>query len=395
MRSTVARRRVRFVLVPVLLVGLLVVPVVPARAFLSSLDPAGWAVVAQMAAVVSQGIAIKRQVENVRNQARAHFFGKIAPLTGKLGRVRDLMRGNRYTGTVVLVPQWGIDRLDPLDVPIFNQTFPPCSIAVPGEPCLADEATVDPALLTAASQPLLDGLATTRPRSLLAVYSASLPVQRESAARLQALIDQRLLEQQAAVDFTTERRNERRAILDSAMQAVEDWRGCQPAPYAPTIGDALDTAVDDRFPCVTNEGLGRGDGTGGDEGTRGIAEDLVSKITALEALQEGDASQVQIDTIQTQVLVQLARLSAARTAVDARTIEQRERARLEREAARRRRIALYERHLDCVEANGPYSTFVPDPAQPGSIPPVGECLVVDDVSDQIADALVASSLWNP
>ncbi len=381
------RRRVRWVVVPVVFVAVLGVRVQPAGAFLSALDPAGWAVVAQMAAVLSQSIAIKRQIENVRNQARAEFFGKLAPLRGKLSAVADRIRDTRSrAGAAVYNPRDYVTDLVIDRLPDFNRPFDECGVG-----SLVDCMPADAVLPSAAVDGYVAALTTaTAPAPDASPTEVALSAQlHESFRYVHDYLRQRHTDRQSAVERAAERRAARRARVEHIISIVEDWRGCQPAPSA---GGVVDPDVDDRLPCATNGGLGRGDGAGV-RGTQGELQGLLAQLDAVDRFQDGDLSQNQIDTLQTRVLLHLGRVEAVRAEHEARVLEDRQREAMEAEAARRRNLHLQGLNWICQGEYGPRSYYRqpfprPDPlpslaTDPAALP----CLEIGDRSEEMIDHL--------
>lgn len=386
------RKGVRCVVVAVGLAALMVVGrAQPAGAFLSSLDPAGWAVVAQMAAIISQAIAIKRQVENVRNQARAEFFGKLAPLTGKLSVVAARLRDARSQAGVIVFNPSSHTAFLPDTLPPFNHPMEECVGGVVGaDPCMPP--------ITAARLPatVVTDLASSV-RSVAASSGSPSPFIRSYTAadgRMQAAIrhlEQRTealaVRQVATAERAQRRRQVARALVEEQMAIVEDWRGCQEAPpgaWSPPV-----PSVDDRLPCMTNRGLGREDGGGGG-GTEGLQQDLAAKLDALDRYQDGDVSKVQLDTMQTQLLVTLGRLQAARVEREAAALEEAQEAAAAAEALRRREVELLAEDFSCKERFGVQSYFIEN--MPPTLPPSGRCLQVRDVSAAAVAAAASGCL---
>lgn len=375
----------RAVVVAAVAFSMLFVQATPARAFLSALDPAGWAVVAQMAAVLSQAIAIKRQVENVRNQARASFFGKLAPLNGKLRRVQATMTNVRTkTSLSTVLPSTSTVLLQDTMEP-FNRPPVECT-GDPSDPfdCMPAQETIEPSVLTAAAT-----RASTSYVSPAFVSGGYVPFT-AGAARFQQATQALGREFRAdmdrlgfAADKAAERRMQLRAQIEANMGVIEDWRGCQPAPHT---GAVIDPADDDRLPCATNDGLGRQDPSGG---TDGLQEQLVLNLQALDQYQDGDVSQAQIDSFQTQALVTLARIEAARAEAAARRLEQEQEQRIIAESARRQAAAYIERNVECRAVNGPLSYWQPTTA--GS-PEGGVCHTVEDRTAVGVANIIASEL---
>ncbi len=375
---------VRRVAVVVALVAVMVVGrVQPAGAFLSALDPAGWAVVAQMAAVISQAVAIKRQVENVRNQARAEFFGKLAPLTGKLGVVSDWLENARRVGGAVYNPQVPTT-LPPNTFPVFNRPMDECAGATGAEPCMPPirSAALPMRTIGALADNARAAVRDTSPNPIIASYTADDRRLRQTINRLETRGRANIRRTRAAAERAENERAMRRALIEEQMAIVEEWRGCQEAPPG-----AWNPAGDERLPCVTNGGLGQGDDGGG---TQGAQEDLRTKLEALDTYQDGDVSQVQLDTMQTQLIIMLGRFQAVRLEREAHELERREEERMIVEAERRRSLQVLERDLRCQERFGPQSHFIEDGEQ--NTPPTGSCRRVVDVSEQAIRRMANSCL---
>ena len=382
------RNGVRRVVVALVLAAVMVVGrAQPAGAFLSALDPAGWAVVAQMAAIISQAIAIKRQVENVRNQARAEFFGKLAPLTGKLTVVSGWLRNARSKAGVSVYNPASYAVLLPADsLPEFNRSMEECipGAAAGADPCMPPIAA---ATLPVSVVTDLGGRARRAVRSSTGVspitraYSANDRVLVQAVRNLERRVVESIERQEAAAHRGEAKRAVARALIEEQMAIVEDWRGCQEAPAGAWSPPA--PSVDDRLPCMTNDGLGRNDPGGG---TQGAQSDLVAKLDALDAYQDGDVSKVQLDTMQTQLIVMLGRLQAARTEREAVALEEEQEARMVAEAARRRNVELAGADYNCKTRFGVHSYFIE--RFPSTTPPRGRCLQVRDVR---AAAMAAAS----
>ena len=380
------RKGVRRVVVAVVLAAVMVVGrAQPAGAFLSALDPAGWAVVAQMAAVISQAVAIKRQVENVRNQARAEFFGKLAPLTGKLSVVSGWLRNARNRAGVTIYNPVSSSALLPTTLPVFNRPMDECIGGVtPLAPCMPPitSAALPVATIGAlAANARASVVSSSSPNPIISSYTANDASLRQTVDRLEARGRDNIIRRQAAAERAENRRAVRRALIEEQMSIVEDWRGCQEAP--PGAWNPPPATTDDRLPCMTNNGLGREDAGGG---TQGAQEDLVAKIDALERYQDGDVSKVQLDTMQTQLIVMLGRFQAARLEREAQQMEDEQEERMVAEAERRRSLQVLDADLRCQEQFGPQSHFIEDGQQ--STPPTGTCRQVVDVS---AAAIQAAS----
>ncbi len=209
---------------------------------------------------------------------------------------------------------------------------------------------------------------------------------------IQGEIDAAIARSDASVALAERRRLGRRAAVEAAMGVVEDWRGCQ---QAPSTGATLPpVSVDDRLPCATNGGLGRDEpGRGRPSGTAGLQQQLAANLEALERFQDGDASKAQIDNLQTQLLLTLGRIEAARGEMEARLLDEANEDAQLAEAARRRRLALLKHELDCRTANPEvfmYARWIP--TDPAGDPSVGNCHAPTDRSGAALAALAASDL---
>ena len=381
---TVSRRRRHSLVIVLLVVVLVGGRATPAGAFLSALDPAGWAVVAQMAAVISQAVAIKRQVENVRNTARSAFFGKLAPLTGKLMTIRRQIVDARSKASLdVIIPDTSVEML-PDELPPFNQPLEDCVANTFTGDCLLPERSIDPAnfgVLTQAYRDRLNGPTIRTGPATRQLYN-------DNADELDRYVRQLHDYMEAELDAAEIERARDRALVESLMATVEDWTGCQTAPAA---GGTLDATVDDRVPCVSNGGLGAEDpgGATGVSGTDGMMQDLAIQLEALETYQGGDASKNQTDTLQTKLLITLARLQAAHGEVAARESERAQETAAVQEAVRRRDIGLLKEELGCRAAH-PYSYW--KPADINGDPADGECHRFQDQADAAIAALATSNI---
>ena len=169
-------------------------------------------------------------------------------------------------------------------------------------------------------------LSSASQSSLVRAYSANDAELGRTVDRLEARARENITRQRAAAERAENKRAVARAIVEEQMGIVEDWRGCQAAPAGAWNPPA--PTVDDRLPCMTNDGLGRNDPGGG---TQGVARsDLVAKLDALERYQDGDVSKVQLDTLQTQLIVMLGRLEAARVERDAMELAEEQELRMAR-----------------------------------------------------------------
>ena len=336
-----------------------------------------------MAALISQAVAIKRQVENVRSQARSSFFGKLAPLTGKLMTIRRQIIDVRSKASLdVIIPNTSVGML-PADLPAFNKPPEDCVGNTFVDNCLLPERSID----TGQFELVTDSFRA----SLGNPYGVPVPMgplteaaYNDSYDQLNRYVEQLHTYMEAELDAAETERARDRALVETLMSTVEDWTGCQTAPVA---GGTLDTAVDDRVPCSTNEGRGQEDpgGATGVGGTDGLQQVLAVQLESLEEYQDGDASQTQIDSLQTQMLIQLARLEAARAQLQARALERKQERAALGEAARRRDVALLAQQLECTATEGPTSYWIP--TDTNGDPTAGACKVTVDRSDASLDEL--------
>ena len=395
----------RWFIVPILVLALLGIRAAPANAFLSALDPAGWAVVAQMAAVLSQAIAIKRQVENVRNQARAEMFGKLAPLAGKLSKVREYIGKAR---DVASLPTYTPDPATTLliagelesGIPPFNDPPVPCSADPDNPRCMPDDARIEAAVLDTVTSTVLASYSNPNVPGLAAPSAAAVTRYQTYLEAMGEAIEHEMANAERSIVFSEQRRLRRRAIIESAMGTSEDWRGCQPAPESEgaTGIPAFIDAGDDRLPCTTNNGLGRNEVADGG-GTTGLQEQLSKNLQALEEYQEGDASKTQTDTLQTQLLITLARIESQRAELEAQILAEEDETAQLSEGARRRRMDLIGKRQECrnqartEEGDAAYlrSYYVPPDA---SSPDVsgGMCHFVEERSDAAVAAMASSAV---
>ena len=239
------RRRARFRVVSVALVAVLgTVAVIPSARSQTGLgNPAAWAVVAQMLALVGQMTAVKETVTQQRDQMRMQFMGKLAPLTSKLSVVNCFMsgvvRGNpasAITGcTGSGLPGSSGDYHDVTltgeDVR-FNDTEVVCAPGVTGAIC-HDEA-VPLADLTEGAGQLQASLDSVYGNATW--YPAGAPAHVVARhARQQAALADTALVMEIQEERFDDRIRYRRAAIDGAMSIVEEWRGCQPLPDGAVI----------------------------------------------------------------------------------------------------------------------------------------------------------------
>ena len=306
---------VRRALAGVVVAAILVAQGTVASAFLG-LDPAGWLVVTQMSALVSQMTAIKRQVENYRDQARAHVYGKIAPLDGKLNPVDNLLKLSTQPDQFAWYVPSG---QTPIPTEPVNQPYPECAIAPPDVPCMPN---ADDTVLSAQAQDDLRAGILTANRK---IFGNTLPAHIvENTDRILARITYRNERRAEQRDVAEAEQARYRAAVEMTASVLEEWRGCNEAttvvPYSiSTVG---------RPPCVTRNGAGRGESlSDGQSGTEGLVEALSAGLDFVIANQEGDASLTQLATMETQVNLMRGRLQAAELELDIAAAEQAQRAR--------------------------------------------------------------------
>ena len=146
--------------------------------------------------------------------------------------------------------------------------------------------------------------------------------------------------------------------VESMMGLVEEFYGCVEMP-------ATNPPPNPPKPyCVTNDGQGMGDDLdGGLTGTAGLADDLTAKLDTIQRQPDGNASQTQLQVIQTRASMYRARAVAMAAQVRAYEIEQESQARLLAEARQRRGYEIFNATVRCQSVlNTPYARFIPDPA---------------------------------
>ena len=351
-----------------------------ARAFLG-LDPAGWAVVTQMAALVSEMIAIKRQVENQRDQARAHIYGKIAPIIGKLSIGHGFLnKALDPANSPWLLPGGPVIPELP-----FNEAPPSCT-AEPANPrCMPDEDDV------VLPQTVRDNARQLTQTVLSESYGGSVPVHvGEGVNRLFDSVDyyaERTRDDRASAELQDA---QRRATLAMAMGVLEEWRGCnrstEAMPYS--VGTVQ------RPPCFTAVGEGRGETlSDGQVGTEGMLEGLYVMLDFVQNNQEGDASLTQLATIEAHVRLMRGRMQAVTLEMDLADAEQEQQAQLRSEMAQRQRDAVFALSVECSQGNGGGSVYNYLAYNPED-PPASTCVQVLDVSDDQIAALDADVLFS-
>ena len=351
------RRVMHRVLAASMVVILSFVLVTPARAQFDWANPASWAVVAEMGKVISTMVSIKRQVENVRNLARAEALGAFAPLVDGLrpaaesmGRVRQVVND---ASRLRIRPGFGIQPADvePLESIPFNQVIQECT-GTPGELCMPEINQVFDTGSTgvaAMQETIVVSSVPSFVPSSFDVAAVAAVHREETENRIDAM---KLAAEQQDV-FT----GELQAHVDSMMGMVEEFFGCiempasNPDPNPP------------RPYCVTNDGSGMGDSLdGGFTGTAGLADDLQAKLDTIQRQPDGNASQTQLQVIQTRAAMYRARATAMAAQIRAFELEQQSQARLLQEARQRRGYELFNASLRCqAQEDSPYARFTPDP----------------------------------
>ena len=351
----VLHRLAAFAMVAVLSVVL----VTPARAQFDWANPAAWAVVVEMTKVISTMVSVKRQVENVRNLARSEALGAFAPLVEGLGPVADSM--GRVQGVVNDASQLRLrpgSAIDPADVPVlesipFNQVLEHCDGTPTDDLCMPDPLDVYRVDAAGVAEMHEGVMLAAMPSYMPATYNAPAALARHREVREAKVEAARAAAQQQEV-LTAELQ----AHVESLMGVVEEFYGCIEMPTGTVPPNPP------RPYCVTNDGKGMGDPVeGGYLGTTGLADDLVSKLDTIERQPDGNASQTQLQVIQTRASMYRARAVAMAAQVRAYELEQESQARLLAEARQRREYELFNAALQCQQQMGsPYARFIPDPS---------------------------------
>ena len=356
------RRFRRLRLSSVVLVAVLFTAAVVPAAKGSFYDPAAWAVVAQMSALVGQMIAVKETVTQQRDQMRLQFMGKLSPLTSKLNVVNCFLSGITRGNPAAAIPGCVGSELpgapgDYHDATLngddirFNDSEEICGPGVTGAIC-HDEAVPLIDLNTGAAQlqsslDLVYGNADWYPDGVPDHIVARHARQQAALAdTAEVMVDRE--------DRFDDRIRYRRAAVDGAMSVVEEWRGCQPL-----LPGALIDAADPRLPCVTNDGAGRDTALG----TTGMVDELGVMLRFVFEEQEGDASLEQLSTMDTQIRMMQARIQAAGLELDAVLTEQGQEDELQVQALARREQLLNVLRLECLDGGlgepaSPFNLFI-------------------------------------
>ena len=323
-------------------------------------------VAAEMAALVTQMTAVKGAVNQVRDQARAAFHGKLSPIAGNFQTVGCYVsRFNSPTGTIPLLggSNCGLPALDPnyyrtagtvvLEPPPFNMPLEPCSVSAP--PCLDDQVTTAQIASVGTAVAALSAYAYANAYGGVTLS----PYMQQQEQRDQDVIA-RLSTLAPEVSARGEDRVARqRQTIALAMNLVEEWRGCQ--PFTPLR--SLDPS-DSRLPCVTNNGEGATS-----SGTVGMMQELGAQLELIQGNHDGDASINQVGAMLLQVNLSRARLQAALIEMNAAAGETQQEAAVNADATRRRAEHLIVQRLDCQAGRlgppaHPFNNFVPDYTDP-------------------------------
>lgn len=385
-------------------------------------DPAAVAVAQQMGALVAETIALKRLVENQRDQARAHVLGKLAPLTGRLTTIFDSVdRSMAFVYSPYLNPPASPD---PIPTRPVNQVVRPCAAGASWnvddpdqafclEPVLA-ETTIDRvhARLDAEYGAAAEALyGTTR----ISVDPATrvVTVQQTNAAQLPAHVVELRAAHEEAVrargrllresdEANVEETAGRRAALAGAYKILEEWRGCENVTPGSPAGGALPpcmTTPDGASPAGLGETFDVPDGGGGTvpvTGTEGMLQHVREQLRFVtERMPDEDASHTQMQTMLTQIAVMQGRLRAAQLELTAAAVESAEQSRVRAEAAQRRYQERAVHAIDCVHGEGvfggvaasPFNVYLPDETGSGGN---GRCIPVADDTDQVLQAMMNS-----
>ena len=360
-------------------------------------------VIAQLSALLGNLTIIKRKTDQVRNDARSAFYGRLQPLASRFQTINctvfrfvPVPGGNptyctsnleyepqRFNEPTVLSP--GLISSQP-----FNEPPEVCgSDTEPGGDCydLEITATMMEDVSTTADE--LAGEAWDR------LYPAGIPdhitdervrrLRRATARRAPAVAAQQRFERTAA---------NRRSILAGAMSIVEEWRGCQGVPFLqPGATPSAENTVlttDPRQPCVTNGGLGRGTGR---QGTTGMLQEIAAQLEVIEAAGPpdagGSASKNQISSLETQLLLMQSRLQAAVVEIESHDVEMQHEAQLQAQSQMRRKTLLTRNRLLCLQgdmdgvAASVFNRYIPPATGQALGPtgdPAGECIHVPEAT---------------
>ena len=336
-----------------------VVLVTPARAQFDWANPAAWAVVVEMTKVISTMVSVKRQVENVRNLARSEALGAFAPLVDGLRPVGESMA--RVQGVVNdaanlrLRPGYtiGEEDLEPLESIPFNQVIQACGDGSPAHLCMPGAEEVfdyqsDAGIAALHQAVVRDSVPDFVPDS----FDVDTVLARHRENRENRVEAEFKAAQQQEI-LTAELQSH----VESMMGLVEEFYGCIEMP------DGGGQPNPPRPYCVTNDGKGMGDELeDGNIGTVGLSDDLTAKLETIQRQPDGNASQTQLQVIQTRAAMYRARATGMAAQMRAYELEQQAQARLLAEARQRRGYELFNATLRCqADTGSPYARFIPSP----------------------------------
>ena len=418
-------------------------------AFAGIPDPAVFVFAAQYTSLVGENMRLKRTAENVRDLHKAIDLGKIAPLRGRLSTVaRSLNRSmaaasnGGVRGFLTSAARNGQPvRFDP-----FNRVKPICATpspaarddcASPLPPADAIERSYDfrsdrheantRGLFQEATYSFsADGAMTVTATAHQGALPAAL-VQARAAHEARA----RAIRQQyedvhmpaSGESFDDRTYGARRAAVASAMNVIEEWRGCVAAvPGQPLTGPAAGALP----PCapgpdgvtaggVDTEAFETPDATGNlvavPAGTKGYAHVLREQLDFIDTEMPGaDVAVNQHLNMQTRLALTHARINAARAELAATEIEIGQQAMLAGQMRERRAQELFAARIECRENPGTrwpgvtpsrYNRLVPSLDGNGSAADANTvCLQYNDVAAQRYQAAAAAAqarvnLFNP
>ena len=222
-------------------------------------DPAAVAVAQQMGALVAETIALKRLVENQRDQARAHVLGKLAPLTGRLTTIFDSVdRSMAFVYSPYLNPPASPD---PIPTRPVNQVVRPCAAGASWNVDDPDQAfCLEPVLAETAIERVRARLDAEYGAAAEALYGTTrisvdpatrvVTLQQTNAAQLPAHVVELRAAHEEAVrargrllresdEANVEETAGRRAAVAGAYKILEEWRGCENVTPGSPAGGAL------------------------------------------------------------------------------------------------------------------------------------------------------------
>ena len=356
-------------------------------------------VIAQLNALLGNLTMIKRKTNQFRNQARNAFSGHLAPLATRFRTVNcsifgfvPVPRGHPTYCTSNLEyepPRFNeatVPGPGPIYSPPFNEAPAVCGPdTVPGGDCYELEITAT----------VLEDVSTTADdlagEAWDQLYPGGIPdyitdqrarrLARDTARRAPAVAAQQRFERTAA---------NRRSLLTGATSILEEWRGCQGVPFlqpgATPSAENMVLTTDARAPCVTNGGLGRGTGR---QGTTGMLQEMAAQFDLIESSSDGAASQNQVSSLKTQLLLMRSRLQAAVVEIESHDVELQHEAQLQAQSQMRRKTLLTRNRLLCLQGDmdgvtaSVFNRYIPPATGQALGPtgdPAGECIHVPEAT---------------